>query len=237
MKRIILFFICCLMLVLSACAVEKENDIRGTVNGNVEEAAENAETSLSIGRIEGGTYTNEYIGFACNLDDSWSYCTAAELENNLALSQEMMADLESLEGTALEDAIASNEKFYDMKAECIEDMTTISVLYEKLSMQSRLEAMQMTDQQIIEGLFAQSDMLKKAYEEMGLEDVEMVMKTVDYLSEKRNAILTSAKVQGINYYCLQILDFKLGSYGATITFTSFYEDKTEELAKMFYVLE
>ena len=37
------------------------------------------EATVSLGRMTGGVYENTYAGFACTLDESWTYYTAAEL--------------------------------------------------------------------------------------------------------------------------------------------------------------
>lgn len=247
MRRIrsVVLIVC--FIALSACGVEDVNNIKGNITSIEDEenivtednGKENEvnEAELSIGQMEGGIYTNEYIGIACKLDTSWTYMTAVELEDNLSLTQDAIQNLESLKGTAIEEAIGSNTHFYDMKAKCENDMTSISILYEKLSIQSRVAVMGMTDEQFVKGMISETDTLVKAYEEMGLEDVKFEVKTIDYLEDKQYALLTSAKVQGIDYYCLQIQNYRLGQYGVTITLTSYLEDKTEELAKIFYKLE
>ena len=41
----------------------------------------------------------------------------------------------------------------------------------------------------------------------------------------------------MNYYILQVFDFWLGQYSATITFASFVEDHTEDTLALFYALD
>lgn len=247
MRRISIVILIIFIITWSACGVEDVSNIKGNItsieedeNKVVEEKEKEDvvnEAELSIGRMEGGIYTNEYIGIACKLDTSWTYLTALELEDNLLLAQETMQSLESLKGSDIEDAIGSNGHFYDMKANCETDMTSISILYEKLSIQVRVAVKGMTDEQIVKGMISDTDTLVKAYEEMGLTDVKFEVKTIDYLEGKQYALLTTAKVQGIDYYCLQIQNYRLGQYGVTITLTSYLEDKTEDLAKLFYKIE
>ena len=49
-----------------------------------------------------------------------------------------------------------------------------------------------------------------------------------------SALRTAAKIQGIDYYFVQVYDFNLGgSYGAILTAASYYTDRTQEVLDMF----
>ena len=37
------------------------------------------ETEFQSGRVEGGTYTNEFLSVACQLGDEWTYLTDEEI--------------------------------------------------------------------------------------------------------------------------------------------------------------
>ena len=82
MKRLIVLFTV-LALLLAGCGEEiPEADVSGKVEPTTEAATEAvtpAETPVSMGRMEGGTYTNEYAGYACDLDSSWIFYGAEEL--------------------------------------------------------------------------------------------------------------------------------------------------------------
>ena len=45
------------------------------------EGTEQDEHPLSLGRLEGGIYTNTYAGFGCELDSSWTFYSAEELQD------------------------------------------------------------------------------------------------------------------------------------------------------------
>lgn len=73
----ILALILALMMVLCACGDGKEN-----VSGTVTPATEGvADKEMSLGRIEGGTYTNDYVGFTIELGGDWVYYSAEELQD------------------------------------------------------------------------------------------------------------------------------------------------------------
>ena len=60
---------------------------------------------------------------------------------------------------------------------------------------------------------------------------------MEFLGEERCAMRTSATIQGVNYYILQVYDYHLGQFGVTLTVGSYVEDKTEELLDLFYAVE
>lgn len=224
-KWICLFVAFVLMLGMTACGSETPEDVAGSVTpvetGNV--APTEAENEVSMGRMEGGTYTNEYAGFAMDLDSSWTFYSAEEL-------QEMPENVaEALKGSELEEAISALPQFTDMMAESVEQMATVNVLYQKLDMQTRLAYAVLNDSQILDLVLGESDMMISSYAQTGIEVQSMEKKTVTFLGQERDALYTVAKVQGMDYYILQLFDYHLGNYSVTITFASFVEDKTVEL--------
>ena len=78
-----------------------------------------------MGRLEGGVYTNSYTGYGCNLDSSWTYYSAEELQDMPEAVKEAM------EGSELGDSIDTLNQFTDMMAENVEALTTMNVLYQK----------------------------------------------------------------------------------------------------------
>ena len=96
-----LIFVMLLSLCLSLAACGGEKDVAGKVEtigqaatlpagtvtpaeteppAAVPETTAPPERDLSLGRMEGGVYTNEYVGFACSLDSDWTFYTAEELQ-------------------------------------------------------------------------------------------------------------------------------------------------------------
>lgn len=195
------------------------------------QATEPEENPLSLGRMEGGVYTNTYVGYGCELDSTWTFYSAQELQELPASTKE------AIEGTELGDALKDYEQITDMMAECVNDMTSINVLYQKLSMQERIAYALLSEEEILDAVLEQSEMMKEAYAQAGIEDASMEKVTVTFLGEPRAAIRTTAKIQGADYFILQIYDFNLGEYSVTTTFASFVEDKTESLLELFYKVE
>lgn len=199
-----------------------------TAPAETEPVTEPANT-MSLGRIEGGTYINSYMGFAIDLDSTWTYYTAEEL-------QELPENVsEMLSGTEFEDDVLNN--ITDMMAESAEYLATINVQYQKLDMATRLAYAAMSDDAILDLALTEVDAMAAAYEQMGLTDAAFSKTTAIFLGEEVPALMTTYLMDGIPCYCLQVFDYHLGQYSCTITFTSFLEDNTADLASMCYAIE
>lgn len=189
-----------------------------------------AENELSLGRMEGGVYTNAYVGYACNLDSDWTFLSAVELEQIPAGTAELIS------GTELGEALANVSQFTDMMAENVNDLTTMNVLYQKLDMPTRLAYMALTEEEIIDASIDQMDMLVAAYEQAGFTVDSIKKVTVTFLGEERTALHSSMEFQGVPYFTLQFFDYHLGEYSVVTTLASYVEDRTASLMELFYSL-
>lgn len=212
---------------------EVSENVQSEINeaGDESDAAEEEEanTPLSLGRIQGGVYTNEYVGMACELDSSWEFYAAEEL-------QDMSYIKEAIEGSLVGEMTKDWDQFIDMQAENEEELTSINVLYQKMTAQQRLASMNINENKIVEDTVAQKDLLVESYAQAGVMVEEMAKKTVTFMGKERVALWTKATVEEIDYYTLQIFDTKAGEYIVTTTFASFIEDKTEDMLQLFYAL-
>lgn len=226
-----------LTIVLAGCG--KDTDVSGKVAPAQKQteaqaaepetqAAEPEENPLSLGRLDGGVYTNTYAGFGCELDASWTFYSAEELQELPGAVKEAMS------GSELGDALESYDQITDMMAECVDDLTTINVLYQKLSVQERIAYALLSEEEVIDGILEQVDAMAEAYAQAGINVVSMEKVSVTFLGEPRFALKTTATVQDVDYYILQLYDFTRGEYSVTTTFSSYLEDKTESLLELFY---
>ena len=219
-------------MLLSACGgSQSEEEVSGTITPASETTPEVADNPVSMGRMEGGTYTNSYMGFAIDLDSTWVYYSAEELQE----MPENVAEL--LEGTEVGDSLDTMNQFTDMMAESVEDLTTMNVLYQKMTMAERLLYAAMDNEEILDAVLEQKDMLVQSYTAAGMDVQSMEKVTITFLGEDRPALKTMAITQGVEYYILQVFDYHLGQYSITVTFSSFMEDKTADLAAMCYAAE
>lgn len=214
-----------LVLALLLCACGDSNAPSGTIT-TTEPAATEPAKIMTLGRIESGTYTNDYWGFAMDLDSTWVYSSAEELQE---LPENVSAMLNDSE---LSESLLAN--IYDMQAESAEALANMNVIYQKLDLATRLTYASMTDDQIVDSLLTQSDTMTEAYSQMGLTNVAFAKVTVTFLGAEVPALITTYMLQDVPAYCLQIFNYHLGQYSCTITFTSFLEDRTADLAAMCY---
>ncbi len=203
-----------------------------TVPPETTEVPESTESeAAALGRLEGGTYTNSYAGYGCQLDESWVYYSAEELQALPDNIEEVLADSE------LAEDMAQMSQIMDMQAENADELATINVLYSKLGLQERLAYMVLTEEQVIDSVLEQKDMLVQSYTQMGMEVSSLEKVQVEFLGQEHWAMKTQAMTQGVPYYTLQIMDYTAGQYGVTLTVSSFVEDKTQQLLDLFYAVE
>ena len=97
---ILILFILVLSFVLAGCGGEEPAAGQITPNTTgaavVETTAPLEEAPASLGRLEGGTYTNTYAGYGCELDANWVYYSAEELQALPENINELLADTDLL---------------------------------------------------------------------------------------------------------------------------------------------
>ena len=214
-------------LLLGGCGGEKSPD-----NQTAEtKAPAEADKPLSLGVIEGTTYTNKYAGLEIRLDDSWSIYPADQLQELPDIVKEMT------EGTELEKSLENVQQITDVLAENPDNLTTINVLLQKLSTQQRIAYKLLSEEDVLDSILDQQDTLVTAYAQGGINVSTMEKITVTCMGEEHFALKTVAETQGVPYYILQIYDYHLGEYSVTITMGSFVEDNTESMLQLLYKLD
>ncbi len=192
------------------------------------EAPEEEGKATSLGRVQGGMYVNEYMGVSCTLDSNWEFYTAEEL-------QELPQNVEELfAGTEAEDFMSDIQSITDMTAENATELTSMNIMYQKMSVQERLAFAGMSNDDVVEAMVtSQKDLLIATYAQAGINVHEMYKKTVTFCGEECDVVYMACDVNGVAYYGIQVFDYTLGDYAVTLTVTSFVEDKTEELLALF----
>lgn len=196
-----------------------------------EPVATEPENNLSLGRMEGGIYSNEYVGYACKLDSNWSFLSAEELQQIPSTVSDLIS------GSELAEALGDTAQFTDMMAENATDLTSMNVLYQKLSLQERLAYAALSEEAVVDATLEQMGMLTDAYAQAGITVTSMEKVKVTFMGEERTAIYTVAAIGEIPYFLLQFFDFNLGPYAVTTTLASYVEDNTAALAGLFYRIE
>ena len=231
---VLLVLVMILSLLAGCSGKQDEPSVNQNEVNNVPEttaAPVQEERPLALGVVEGNTYTNTYAGLGITLSDSWYIMPVEEL-------QELPnAVKESMEGTALGEALEGVTQFTDMFAENVDDLTNMNILFQKQSMQERVAFQMLSEEEIIDETLNQKDAMIEAYTAAGINVSSMEKVTVTFLGEEHFALKTVAETQGVPYYMLQVFDYHLGQYSVVITLASFMEDKTESMLELFYVVE
>lgn len=185
------------------------------------------EVSVTFGHVEEGTYTNTYAGFGCDLDEDWVFYTTKEL---IGLPYDILSALAVTPDSGV-NLIA------DMKADSVDGLSSINVMYTKLDTQSQQLYTKVSEEDILDITLKQSDTIISNYSQAEIE-VESIEKVeTDFLGEKHFALHIVSTWNGTPYFTLQFFDYKTGLYGVTVTFSSFSEDTTETLAGLFYKVD
>lgn len=212
-----------------ATTAPQETSAATTMPPETTEPAQLQERDVRMGILEGGTYTNEYVGIGITMDDQWAALPAEDLQ---ALPENVR---EIFKGTELENVELT--QFTDVMAENAELLVNFNVLYQKIGLQERLVYSLMDEGELIDSVIEMSNTLIEAYQNAGITVERIEKKNITFLGEERVAMHTVASLQGIPYYILQVYYYHLGAYSVTLTFGSFYEDNTQAVADMFYSLE
>lgn len=257
MKKIMCLLLATVMLVLAGCGGKEipggtilpEESIQDTqptgilepeTEPTTEPATEPAteatepaeeESNLSLGRQEGGTYVNEYAGFQCQLDTNWEFYTATELQE---LPEQIS---ESTKGTELNTYLDGVEQFTDMMAENVNDMLSMNLVYQKLTLEQRLAYSVTTEEEVVDSILSQADLLIEFYEASGITVYGMEKVQVEFMGQTRFAIYSVNEIQGVPYYTLQLFDGRRGEYSLTLTLASYVEDNTLSLLELFTPVE
>lgn len=243
-----LVMVLAMVMAFAACGGKDAEDISGKISPAVSQedgdvtpteatkaadaeatkAPEETGKTTSLGRVQGGVYVNEYMGVSCALDSGWEFYTAEEL-------QELPQNVEELfAGTEAENMMSNLQVITDMSAENAEELTSMNIMYQKMSTQERLAFAGMDNDDVVEAMVtSQKDTLIATYAQAGINVHEMYKKTVTFCGEECDVVYMACDVNGVGYYGIQVLDYTLGDYAVTLTVTSFVEDKTEELLTLF----
>ncbi len=194
------------------------------------EPTESDKNALAIGTVAGSTYTNTYIGITAEFDESWILNGAEDLQDLSGTVVDIVSETDA--GKLL----SNFTQFFDMMAQNTETAGSINIVYQELSALQQVSGKLTGEEAIIDSLLAQEDVLTSSYEQMGYEVKSMEKVTVSFVGQEHFAIKTSMTLYGIDYYITQLVDYSLGDYAVTITFSTVLEDSSQELMDLFQAL-
>lgn len=184
---------------------------------------EETKAEASLGRAQGGVYTNDYLGITCTLDENWTFATAEEL-------QEIPGEVaDALKDSAIADKLGG--QIVDMQAENATNLSAINIVYQKMDLNTQLTYAKLTEDQVIDLMLGQKDVLTSSYESAGMTVISMEKEHITFCGKDRAVLKTVTSMQGITCYMVQLMDCKLGEYMVTTTIVCYQEsDLTDTLA-------
>ena len=221
-----------LALMLTACGQQAPEQTGGSVEPGTEQdqsvtgqvdASQPDKEELEMGSVNGGTYTNNFAGIGCALDETWVFYT-----------KEQIAELNGFltDGTSDEDMkklMENSQSVQDMYASSTDGLMTINVVFQNMGL---LLGTTMSAQEYAELHVTQ---IPDAMEAYGFEDVAASVTTAELAGEERPAIALTATIQDIPVYEL-IVCLRQGNYIYCVTLCSYTEDVTAQMAELFYAL-
>ena len=221
-----------ILMTMAACGQQTTDEAGGTgdpgavadqgTSGQVDMPADDAGTP-ELGSVNGGTYTNEFAGIGCTLDETWVFYT----EEQIAEINGFLTD-----GTSDEDMkklMEENQSVQDMYATSTDGLMTMNVVFQNMGL---LFGTTMSAQEYAE-LSAQQ--LPDAMTTYGFEDVTAAVTTAEFAGAECPAVALTATVQDTPMYEL-VICLKQGNYIYCVTLCSYTEDVTAQMAELFYAL-
>jgi len=192
-----------------------------------ETPAEPEVPALTLGKLDGLVYTNDYCGFTLTLDDAWTVLPADQAQDLGGLV------VENMEGTALEETIKKLPQFFDLMASRAADLSGINVIYQTVAEAEKILYANMTEEGIVDATLAASAVMQESYAQMGMTNVAMEKVQIEFLGETRTAMKTSADMYGMKYYVLQLFHYYGGDQMVILTLSAYNTDVTGDNLKLF----
>ena len=212
----ILSFMMAFLLV--ACSGTEEE-----VRGERTESEATEEKEFSMGETDGLVYENKFIGIGCTLESDWYFYTDEEI---MALNNYTAG----VAGEEYAEIMEGSELIYDMYAMNDNQYDNINVNLEKMN-RSELDSL------VIADAFKESiPILRDTYENMGYTDWTGEVSTVNIEDKEYTCIYSTGKIQGLEMY-QKTFSMKCSGYLASVTITTYGEDKVDSLAERFYFVE
>ena len=174
------------------------------------------------GSVEGRTYTSEFLGLTCTAPEEFAYLSDQEIAEMNSITLESGEDLASAMKQRLEDG----GQVQDMYLMTEDALHRVGITVDKVT--DGKTAVDMAA--FIENGIAQAEEYYAAIE--GMTDVGAAAQTTKFLGGEYDSILTTATYNGFPTQSLQVC-IPLEQYICVVTFTSYVEDRTDEMMGFF----
>lgn len=176
------------------------------------------------GSVEGQTYTSEFLGLTCTAPAEFQYMSDQEIVelNNITLDK--MSD--STLAEEMRQQLENGGQVQDMYLMTEDGRHWVSITVDKVSDgKTEVDMAAFIDSGIAQAMDSYS-----AIE--GMTDVSAVSQTTKFLGSEYDSIMTTATYNGFPTQSLQVC-IPLEQYICIVTFTSYVEDRTDEMMGFF----
>lgn len=208
-----------LFLPLSGCVLAPAISA-AAAPGEVEE--------YQTGTIENNTYSNEFFGIGCELDDTWKILNEEELAELSGLTFDMLEE----GGMGNSDRIAmENGNFvFDFFAQKLDNTAAINITVGNMGV---LYGTALTEEGHID---ATTEQIVKSLESTGYENVASEKTTVMFAGTEHAALIVYGESAGMPIYQTLVV-IRKSIYVGTVGLTTANEDTTGDLVTLFYALD
>lgn len=181
------------------------------------------EKELELGKVNGQTWENEFIGIGCTLDAGWTFKTEDEIKemNNLAMDM-ATDDLANL----LKDA----DLIYDMAAATGTGLSNMMVSMQKLN------SLQIASLNIANELEKSYELTESSLINMGCANLTHSISTITFDGKTFDALVISASISGLTMNQTTFA-IKCNGYLASVSIATVGEYAMADLIDNFYVLD
>lgn len=178
-----------------------------------------AEVDFETGTVNGQTYTNDLLGLTLTLDEGWRFLNRDEIDQMMGLTTSLVSDEE------IAKSLEEGGAYMDMYAMHEESGATVNINMQKVG----LSALLLKEDTVLEE--AESSVIA-ALESMGLSNIVYNIGTMNFAGKEHACADISGEISGATLYEKQVCIFE-GTYVASITATSVYENNTDTILGWF----
>lgn len=210
-----------LLLCLCACAEEPQvTEPTQTAAPTTVPATTAGAKDPQMGEFADGTYTNDFLGICCKVNEEWTVYSDAQLAQLNGLVLDTMTDADIVE------QLKKSNVAHLFYATADGDHNSVNVVLEKVGVFNGI----LLDEKTY--IAVSAEQLPAALQSMGLTDVTAEETTVSFVGVDHAAVRVYGKFSGVDFY-EKIVCIKVGNYFGLVTVASYHEDKTDALLDMF----
>lgn len=231
MKRISVLLMV-LMLAVTAQGCGSEEDVRGTITNEAEEAVmpeeeiseeDASEAEFSMGNTDGTNYESSFIGLGYQLNEGWSFYTDEQI-------MELNNATADMAGEEYQELMSEATLIYDMFAADAEGLNNININLEKVN------PVQLLALDLSQNFEAAVPTMETAYENMGYSNFVYEVSTAEIDGKEVDTLHITVSINDVNVY-QTLFAVKCNGYLANVAVTTYFEDNTAQVLDRIYWVE